>query len=362
MRFATMLAVVAALFLQACQDPDRAQNASPPEANHNGQPDPLLPQAHTMAPPGSVVLVGGEVEEGEAESLEEVDPRALAAISALLENGDPAGALTLISVLESETQESLAWERALAPLRLRCRAQLRQTAFGAAVVLDEERIALGTPITGTIAVRNLSALPLFIAGESTSSARTNSMIRLNVSYQEYGLSGVMVTESSQINLLMGESMVIEPGVHKEFPIVIDSGMFGESSVNYRVFSIAATLFPAELRVGEEKVPGTVTFAPDECAVFPRNYEHLAAEPFRSLKEAIAKNSPPHVCLSAALVPQAQKSAAIHELTTTLRPLSGCGEATRVAACVGLRILTGEERPADPREWLAWAEAQGIPNK
>ena len=117
------------------------------------------------------------------------------------------------------------------------------------------------------------------------------------------------------------------------------------------------MYPAEIRIGGDKWPGNLSFKPATCKVFPRNYQHLAANPLERIDQAVAKNSPTHVPLAAALVKEGEREKAIDKLVGWLGRDWGEGPdgSTRVACCVGLRILTGEEIAAHPDRWLEWAD-------
>ena len=75
------------------------------------------------------------------------------------------------------------------------------------------------------------------------------------------------------------------------------------------------MYPAEIRIGGKKWPGNLSFKPATCKVFPRNYQHLAANPLERIDQAVAKNSPTHVPLAAALVKEGEREKAIEVYET-----------------------------------------------
>jgi hypothetical protein len=247
-------------------------------------------------------------------------------------------------------------EAQLATLYLRASQGLVPTkVLRSGIVLDSSRVALGTPITGQILLSNVGTLPLSVPNEANGRLTT---IQLELSYQEFDVGGTVITERRQMPVIIGRDVLLAAGETFGLPVVLDSSMFGESA-NYRVFVIGALLYPAKLMVGEEDFTRNLQLDPATCAVFPRNYEHLAFDPLGRLDEAVSKDSPVHVCLAAALVREEDKRRAIAALLEHMeRPshVSPDGP-TRLACCVALRILTGEDIPARPERWIAWARTR-----
>lgn len=244
--------------------------------------------------------------------------------------------------------------RYLGGLRAGLKRDILQSLYvDALIVLDERRVALGTPITGQVLIVNLSNEQLTIPANAGGNETT---IQLDLRYTEFDMGGTVLRERRQHPVLIGKDIVLGPGERHAEPIVLDSLEYGPQRVNYRTYRLEALMYPAEIRIGDEKWPGNLTFKPATCEVFPRNYEHLAKKPLERLDQAVAKNSPTHVPLAAALVEVGEKNRAIDKLIGFLR--RDWGEdpdgSTRVACCVGLRILTGEDIVAHPDRWLEWA--------
>ena len=245
----------------------------------------------------------------------------------------------------------------LTVLRIRVKQDILQSLYlDALIVLDEDRVALGTPITGQILLVNLSPDTLTIPADS---GGTRSTMQLEMRYTEHDLAGNVLREKRQQPVLIGEDIVLEPGDRHSEPIVIDSLQFGPNRINYRTYELEAVLYPSEIRIGDEPWPGNLRFRTATCHVFPRNYEHLADQPLVRLDEAIAKNSPPHVPLAAALITERERPRAIDALVEILRRdwSDDPDPPTRLACCVGLRILTGEEISPRPDLWLEWADSR-----
>jgi len=243
----------------------------------------------------------------------------------------------------------------LAGLRAGLKREILQSLYvDALIILDDERVALGVPITGQILVVNLSGERLVIPARAGGNQTT---IQLDLRYTEFDKGGTVVKERRQHPVLVGRDIELGPGERHSEPIVLDSLEYGPRRTNYRTYELGALMYPSEIRIGGEMWPGNLTFKPAMCQVFPRNYEHLAAKPLDRIDQAVAKNSPAHVPLAAALVAEADRNQAIAKLIACLGRDSGedPDSSTRVACCVGLRILTGEDIAAHPDRWLEWAD-------
>jgi len=240
-------------------------------------------------------------------------------------------------------------------LRAGLKRDLLQSLYvDAFIVLDKKRIALGTPITGQIIIVNLSTQPLSIPARVGGNATT---IQLDLQYKEFEVGGMVLTKRKQQPVLVGQDILLQPGERHAEPILLDSLALGANRPSYRRYDVEAIMYPSAIIIGTDNWPGNLRLRSARCEVFPRNYEHLMDRPVSRLQEAVAKNSPAHIPLAAALVSPSMRGQAVDQLINTLRSPWGQGPdgPTRVACCVGLRILTGEEITARPQAWLAWAE-------
>ena len=246
---------------------------------------------------------------------------------------------------------------ALDALRIRLKRHLLQSVLvEALVVLDRERVAVGEPITGELVLVNMAREPLLIPAEvplpGPGGQHSRSVLHLKLDVREFGSDGTTMDDTRTWNLDVGEDILLMPGERRSWPLGLDSAEINPLSVAYRRYTIGATLLPARIEIGTETWPGTLAFRERTCEVFPRNWEHLSAHPLERLGEAIAKRSPVHIPLAAALIPPEQRRAGVDLLRATLSmdpegPRSG---ETQVAACVALAILTGESLPARPDVW------------
>jgi hypothetical protein len=242
-------------------------------------------------------------------------------------------------------------------LRIRLKRHLLQSVLvEALVILDRDRVAAGEPITGELVLVNLAREPLLIPFEAPlpgpGGEQSRSVLHLQLDVREFGSDGTTMDDTRTWNLDVGEDIRLLPGARRSWPLGLDSAEINPFSVGYRRYAIGATLLPARIDIGSESWPGTLVFRGRTCEVFPRNWEHLADHPLERLGEAIAKRSPVHIPLAAALIPADQRRAGVDLLRATLSmdpegPRSG---ETQVAACVALAILTGESLPARPDVW------------
>ncbi len=242
--------------------------------------------------------------------------------------------------------------------RMNAKQHLMQSFYLDAVIrLDRTRVTVGESITGEVALLNLSPETLVIADEAevaSGGAPSNSrtLLRMETDYTEFGFDGTQVHDRLTQNTLIGEPVTLAPGKRHLIPIKIDTMDQNPSGISLKEYVVSGTLYMAQLKVGEELVPGNLVLKPTRVRVFPRNWEHLSQSPVTRLDEALKRRSPPHVPLAAALVaPESRRSAldvirrAFDDQTKT-----GPDQATRVAACVALRILTGEDRRPEPSAW------------
>lgn len=311
------------------------------------------PDGAAETPPPPVFLEEEAGEPGIPGGSERLDE-----IRALLAAGRPGEALLLIQALEEDMDRGADARRILAPLRLDARRRLRTAACDARVHLDASRVAAGTPITGALAIGNAGAGVLVLRDRHRQDgAASRSIFQILIRYREFDIGGVVVEEASSRSMLLGRDIEIPPGERIEIPIVIDSAEFGRTSVNYREYGVEAVLLPASFSLGGEAIPGTIRFEPAVCGVFPRNYEHLADNPLSRMREAAEKDSAPHLCLAAALLPEAGRPDGEALLFGILGAPGKHSESILRAACVALRILTGEEIGPSPDLWLAWSDSR-----
>ena len=257
-------------------------------------------------------------------------------------------------------------------LRMDVKRHLLQSVYvDALVVLDRDRITLGNPITGQLVLVNLSRETLVIPSSTkfesprhpperkdrftgrTLPVRSETTISEDLRYLEYVADGTLIRQNRTRSRRVGEDLVLQSGERMTWPLKFDSLAYSPLSVAMREYTFTATLFPADIRVGEESFPGTLEFRPAVCRVFPRNYQGLQKNPLTSLYEAIDKQSPPHIPLAAALVPEAERPKAVQEIRSYLmneKHVTLAGPA-RAACCVALRLLTGWNLPADPELWI-----------
>jgi hypothetical protein len=254
----------------------------------------------------------------------------------------------------------------LEPLRLEARRRLLQTAFLDGVIrLDRDDFSIGEPVTGEVLLVNLSPQEIAIDDLPRDGSRrgdgARSSLHFEVRYAEHAADGSLVRDRLTWTVALGRDLKIAPGARAAFPLDLDTAAQGAGGTALRIYEIEATLYPAELRAGDERLTGTVKFKPRIVRVFPRNYEHLKRDPVGRLGEAIRKRSPVHLPLAAGLVAPADRDRALDVLRSAL---FATGDAapdapTAVAICVAARILTGEELAPEPRRW---ADRLGPPGK
>lgn len=301
----------------------------------------------------------GPPKKREAPKPEEIEER-LASIRRVVREQDYERALEMVNDLRGHSLPEQT-SRELDVIRIEVKQHLLQSmAADAFIVADRSRVAVGDVISGEFLLVNLGRERMVIPATVRPSRdrESRSTIHIDVAYVEYALDGSIINERLTWSVEIGDDVDLEPGARRSWPLNLESAHFSPQSVNYRTFLVTASLFPAEIRIGNESYPGTLKFKPARIEVFPRNFEHLEKAPISRLREALKKDSAPHVPIASALVPIEGRREATQTLIDALDSslAAEISSETRLACCVGLRILTGEDVEPDPERWLAWARA------
>jgi hypothetical protein len=239
-------------------------------------------------------------------------------------------------------------------LRTEARRKLLQTLYVDAIVrLDREDVPLGDPITGEVLLVNLSGKPVVLR-DVARGAGGRSTLRVDVGYTEDWADGTFVRDRIVWAVAIGRDLTLPPGGREALPLDLDTLARRDGPGHpVRTYDVSATLFPAELLVDGEPVPGSLSFAQKRVRVFPRNYEHLKNDPLGRLKEAIDKRSPTHVVLAAALIAPKDREAGKERLLATLEGRDGAAPdaAVRASCCAAARVLTDGEPSLDAETWI-----------
>jgi len=280
-----------------------------------------------------------------------------------LARGDYQAALDASDALYARGPSSAQRSR-LETMRSEARRRLLQTLFVDGLIrVDKDELAVGEPISGEVLLVNLSGRPLTIYDLPRDRSRrgdgARSSLHFDVRYTEYAADGTMVDDRLTWTVAVGRDLSLEPGGRATFPLELDTLAQNPGATALRTYEISAVLYPAEIRVGDENLPGVVRFKPKTVRVFPRNYEHLKKDPVARLAEAVRKRSAVHLPLAAALVLPADRERALEVLRAALwaEGAEAPDDRTAIAACVAARVLSGIVLRPEPR---LWAERLGKP--
>lgn len=333
----------------------------------------LLPRAAALLSLLLLVACQSSSDEGSPESARGPDGalaasevaalEARAAVERMIRGEDYEAA---IAVADRALEATRAGPHAAALRRMRQVAwdeHVRRDLLNTGIQFRLARVAVGEAIEGEYFVENRSGETVVIAAEaegteSGGARRVTSRTRFRVElrFVEHHIGGTLATESWSEVRGLDEDIRLEPGERHSFPIRVDSDSISPASINYRTYAVSVRMHPARLSIGRARSTVPLSFGEAVVEVFPRNWEHLAADPMGRLAQCIEKESVVHLPLVAALVPAPHRPAAIDQLCEILQTEDHLppGPEFRVAICVALRILTEEDLPAQVSAWRAWS--------
>ena len=332
-----------------CESPSGAAESRPLSGAQVLRPAPPVPESEDP---------GESVTDAEIEAL-------AAAMTGDLARGDYQAALDASDALYARGPTSSQRNR-LETMRAEARRRLLQTLFVDGLIrVDKDELAIGEPISGEVLLVNLSGRKLSIYDLPRDGSRrgegARSSLHFDVRYTEFAADGTLVDDRLTWTVAVGRDVILEPGGRAAFPLDLDTMAQNPGASALRTYEISAVLYPAEIRVDDENLPGVVRFKPRIVRVFPRNYEHLKKDPVGRLAEAVRKRSAVHLPLAAALVPPADRERALEVLRIALwaEGSEAPDDRTAVAVCVAARVLTGFESAPEPK---LWAERLGKPGR
>ncbi len=257
-----------------------------------------------------------------------------------------AADLWLAKSITSDERRSLEAHRFVARRNL-----LQTLVLDGFVRVDPTRVTIGSDVTVEILFVNLSGRDLKIL--ATAPGATPSALHLELSCVEVAADGGRVEDRRTQVVEVGEDIILAPGGRKSFKVPFTTSDRDLTSLALRRFTISATLWPSRLEMAGESMPGGIKLRPTTLDAFPRNWEHLADRPLERLRDAIGKHSAVHIPLCSALVADVDRPKARDLLGDVIRAQGSDGPSfrVRIAACVGLRLVTGLDIPADPDVWL-----------
>ncbi|MFM8980107.1 MAG: hypothetical protein ACKOSS_06560 [Planctomycetia bacterium] len=136
---------------------------------------------------------------------------------------------------------------------------------------------------------------------------------------------------------------LAPGEQREFPVRIPAQDVGPPLLGVRVLELGGLLRPSQVSVEGGLDLAALRVRPGRVAVLPEGHEALAADPLRSLEQAVALRAAPHVLVACEFLPRAQAGAAAALLARALVE----GDALLATAAEGALGLLRERCVGDP---------------
>ncbi|MFT7620535.1 MAG: hypothetical protein ACI97A_004192, partial [Planctomycetota bacterium] len=251
---------------------------------------------------------------------------------------------------------------------------LRRSHLDAFVRFRAPRYTIGDVIEGEILLMNISEESIYIparvkmavpkpgggvsvegAPEDSELSESQAMVRSEMTYREFIPTNTLVTNRKTQNFRLPSDIRLEPGQFHRIPVTMNTNDINAGGTMYRTYTLRCTLHAAEIRVGNEVFHGKVEYRVGSAGVFPRNAEHLQAEPLKRMKQALAKNSPPHLALAAAYLSDAKMDArdeAFKFLELALKREDILPESID-GILMSLVIMSGSNETKNKEDWQTW---------
>jgi hypothetical protein len=214
-------------------------------------------------------------------------------------------------------------------------------------VVDAEPIEFGSPVRVRVRFQNIGRRPVRIPRKVQGSSE--SLFEVELVRREWDTRAQVVTNTQRFRILLDHDWEIPAGGSAEQ--VLELGMFGnDRGLNgFRVYAVRGKLRAARLEIGELRRWDSVPIRPVYLRSFRPNWEHLADDPLKRVKQAVEKQAPTHLLTAAALLETKDRQAAVDLLVAELR-----GDRTMDwALFASLEYLTRIGLGRDANAWKAW---------
>ena len=221
----------------------------------------------------------------------------------------------------------------------------------AMVLIERDPIRFDEPIELRVHFENAGPRPIHVP--ASVEGATGSLYVLDVTRREYDVRAHVVTTRRRVFVPLPSDLHLASGGSADHRITLpaaDPGVRNDQPLGgFREYEIGGHLRPAVLEVGGLRRWEAVPLGVGKVRSFRPNYEHLADDPLARIGQAIEKQAGVHLLTAAALVPYAQRRAAVDLLVDSLvggRPVDW-------AMFAALQHLTGVELGRDATAWRAW---------
>jgi hypothetical protein len=254
--------------------------------------------------------------------------------------GDAAGALETAR-RGLERQPPRAQADRLRDLRTRARKAFLGSAIARGEVAAPARATEGEVLPVTVALRNLSPVPLDVAAERGTSPTT---VLLRVTRTAFDIYGNARSESWEETHPIPDGTAA-PGGRFETIVEVDTARFRETLPHGFVrYEFGGSILPSGARAGELVLRDRIPVDPAATLAFPqKGWEDVAADPGAHLERGLRAGNPVRLLVAAACLPREGRDAAGARLARVLR--DGPSATMEGAVRAALRYL-GEDPGAD----------------
>jgi hypothetical protein len=219
----------------------------------------------------------------------------------------------------------------------------------AAVVPDKDPVAFGEPLRFRVRFHNGTPGPVRIPArlENTSGSR----LVLDVIAKSHDIRAQVTARRRQVVRELTRDIELPPGGTYERVVVVRAPQVGNEKPldGFRTYTVGGRLRPIYVELDGLRRWEAIRIKPATVRSFRANWEQLADDPVRRIKQAIDANAPVHLLTATALVVAERRTEAVDALVGRL-------EASRLidwAIFASLQYLTAADLGRDAMAWRRW---------
>ncbi|HEX5136837.1 MAG TPA: hypothetical protein VFY93_07695 [Planctomycetota bacterium] len=241
-------------------------------------------------------------------------------------------------------------------------AVLELPTLDATVVPERDPIAFGDPVRITVRLHNPGRRTVRVPVRdkpAPASARgisphpptppSTALFVLDVVRTEYDVNARVVTLRRQVHHPLGRDLELPPGATTEIVFTVDDAGNERPLDGFRTYVVSGQMRAAVIELGGLRRYEALRIRAGTLRAFRPNFEHLADDPTRRVRQAIEARAPTHLLTAAALVPVGERREAVEALVASLRG----GGPMDFAAFSALAYLTNADLGTDANAWRSW---------
>jgi hypothetical protein len=217
----------------------------------------------------------------------------------------------------------------------------------AAVAPERDPIAFGEPVRVRIRLTNRTDREVRVRARPPGKSPT--LFLLDVVRTEYDVRAQIVSARRQVHYPLRKDVDLPPGGSAEITFTLPDAGNERPLEGFRTFTVAGELRASVVELGRLRRYDAIRIRPAALRAFRPNWEHLADDPLRRVRQALEKGAPLHLLTATALTPSGQRREAVDALIGALRG----GGPTDFAAYAGLEYLTSAGLGLDADAWRTW---------